>query len=51
MMDFDEDERFRTLIGKLCSYLLRCRPDVVGPYENLYRLQAEAQYGEEADKL
>lgn len=51
MMDFDEDERFRALVGKLCSFLLQNRPDVVGPYETLYRLQAEPQYSEETDDL
>lgn len=50
MMDFDEDGRIQTLIGKLCSYLLINRRDVVGPFENFYKLQAEAFSNKEADK-
>ena len=93
MMDFYEDERFQTLVGRFCSYLLqnrrdcmsdsleslpseslgRCHPfalsphdllkqvaghsvasvnrrDVVGPFENFYKLQAEAFSNKEADK-
>ena len=50
MMDFYEDERFQTLVGKFCSYLLQNRRDVVGPFENFYKLQAEAFSNKEADK-